>query len=115
MGRIVDVEQAIEALPAERAPPTPVTIAVADSLVDRNDGAVTIATGADGPSVRSDADVDDADVSVSVDVGLLSQLYVGAVDVETLQRRGDLDVDENTATALAALFPSRAVYLPDFF
>ncbi len=111
MGRIVDLEVAIEQLPAERNPERPVTVGVDDPLLPANDATVRIEPGPDGPTCERVED-DDADTDAELGVGLLSKLYVGTLAPSTAAER---DLLSAAGDALDALFPERRVYLTDFF
>ncbi|WP_225333057.1 GNAT family N-acetyltransferase [Halomicrobium urmianum] len=111
MGRIVDLEAAIECLPAERTPERPVTVDVDDPLLPANDATIRIEPGPDGPTCEPT----DAEPDVELGVGLLSKLYVGTLAPSTAADRGLLAATDDAVADLDALFPERPVYLTDFF
>jgi len=111
-GRIVDVAGAIEALPADRAPTDSVTVAVIDPLVDANDGLFRVETDLTCARIDDDAA---AEPDVTVDVAVLSQLYVGTLSVQTAADRERLAATDDAVAALEPTFGSRDVYVSDFF
>ena len=113
MGRVVDVQAALAALPADRNPADPLAIMVRDALLETNDGSFAIEAGPDGPVVeRLAADVATA---ITLDVRQLSRLFVGTTPVATLVEREGLSATDATISALDDLFPPRRVFLPDFY
>ncbi|WP_226011896.1 GNAT family N-acetyltransferase [Halomicrobium salinisoli] len=113
MGRIVDLEAAIDLLPGERNPHRSVTIDVDDPLLPATDETVRIEPGPDGPTCERVED--DADADAEPGVGLLSKLYVGTLAPSTAADRDLLSAADDAVAALDALFPERRVYLTDFF
>lgn len=109
-GRITDVVEAIEALPAERAPTAAVTVAVSDPLVSANDGLFRVETDLTCTRLGGDADPD-----VTVDVSTLARLYAGTLSVATAAARERLDATDDAIAALAPTFGSRDVFVSDFF
>ena len=86
-----------------------VTLAVTDDLLDVTD--TTVRVSGDGLERGVDADPD-----ATVDVGTLTQLYLGRHDPATARRVGGLTVHEDDATTpLATAFPERPVCLREFF
>ncbi|WP_050034242.1 GNAT family N-acetyltransferase [Halorubrum halophilum] len=123
MVRLVDVAAALEALDPDPAVEAAFSLSVADPLVDWNDGtfrvvvadgsvAVEPANGREGDDQAPDA-ADAADAAV--DVGALSQLYVGYRSVDEVARGDGLVVDSATADDLRALFPPRTTHLREGF
>jgi|GEM_PF-2827113 len=112
-GRITDLAGAIEALPAERAPTAPVTVAVSDPLVDANDGLFRVET--DLTCTRVDPDDTTGEPDLAVDATTLAQLYVGTLSVQTAAERERLTATDDAVAALASTFGSRDVYVSDFF
>jgi predicted acetyltransferase len=112
MFRIVDVDAAVAALSFPDDVTELVTLDVTDDHCDWNDGTFDLTVGDDGATcLRSDAEPD-----VTLDVGALSQLVVGALSVEELERNGDLTVEDDAAReTLASLFPTEDVYLREGF
>jgi len=129
MVRVVDVPAALSAVdyPVEEAT---VTVAVADPHAPWNDatfevrvvdGAATV-TESDGDAAVAETD-GDATVAGSgggpdaaVDVGTLTQLFVGYLGVDDARRFGGLAVaDDAAADTLAALFPERETFVPEGF
>jgi len=88
---------------------TRVTLAVADDLLPEND--TTVRVSPDGLERDVEATPD-----ASVDVGTLTQLYLGRYDPQTAERVAGLSVHEEAARdPLAAAFPERPVCLREFF
>ncbi|PAU82534.1 GNAT family N-acetyltransferase [Halorubrum salipaludis] len=114
MVRLVDVAAALEALDPDPEVETAFSLAVDDSLVERNDAAFRVAVADGGVSVQPlDAEPEGADAAV--DVGALSQLYVGYRSVDEVARGDGLDVGSATAADLRALFPPRTTHLREGF
>jgi predicted acetyltransferase len=107
MVRVVDVPTALESLPYPEGVTADLTLGVTDPVLDANDGSFRLSV-ADG---RADVERTDADPSTTLDVGTLSQAVVGYRPV------GDLPVEaeETVCDRLAAVFPSRDLYLREFF
>ncbi|EMA65635.1 GNAT family N-acetyltransferase [Halorubrum kocurii] len=120
MVRLVDVAAALEALDPDPAVEAAFSLSVSDPLVDWNDrpyrvavadGAVSVEPWEDGESDGTGSDAADA----AVDVGTLSQLYVGYNSVDEAVRAGGLGVDSATADDLRALFPPRTTHFREGF
>ena len=127
MVRLVDVAAALGSLSPSPAGEAAFSLAVDDPLADWNDrtfriavadGAVTVEPAGDGETASDESgaetgDADDADAAV--DVGALSQLYVGYRSVDEVIRGDGLAVDSATADDLRALFPPRTTHLREGF
>ena len=111
MFRLVDVPAALEALPYPPEYDTEFVVDVDDPLADWNDDRFHVSV-ADGEAIVGRT-AEDATASARIDV--LSQLYVGARDVEFLTRTGQLEADSSTAAALDVLFPASNVLLREGF
>lgn len=112
MVRIVDVAAALEALSYPGVDDLEFTLTVADDHANWNDEtfAVTV-VNEEATVTRTDASPD-----ASIDVGTLSQLFVGYHSVEDARTWGGLTVHSTeTADALATLFPEQQTYLPESF
>jgi len=118
MVRLVDVADALEALAPDPTIEAAFSLSVADPLVDRNDGIFRIAV-ADGTVAVEPLDSEPADADAAVDIGALSQLYVGYRSVDEAARSGELALDAGPAVDLAAdlraLFPPRTTHLREGF
>lgn len=115
MIRLVDVERALEAIPYPGSVDRRVVIDVTDEHAEWNDGRFVLDVSGGSADCRR-VDSSAADPDVSVDVGTLSQLAVGYRSVDALSRVGSLAVaDEETATDLAAAFPTADSFLRDGF
>ncbi|UWG48007.1 Acetyltransferase, GNAT superfamily [Halanaeroarchaeum sp. HSR-CO] len=112
MVRIVDVEMAFEAITYPEDVDGQVVLSVTDPLVDWNDGtfALDIADGvASVSTVDRPADVD-------VDIGSLSQLFVGYRDLETMATENTMTVEDHfRAAVLDNSLPASSVYLREGF
>jgi predicted acetyltransferase len=119
MVRLVDVPAAFEALDYPTDIDAEFTLAVADPLVDWNDGTFRVAV-ADGratcePTAEETASPPEtADATASV--GALSQVVVGYHSVADVETFADLETRDSTAReVLAAMFPERDVFLREGF
>jgi predicted acetyltransferase len=109
MLRLVDVGEALGYL--ERVSEAPLVLDVRDDVVTENHGAYTIA---DGRVIRGAK----AEVSVSLDVRQLAQLYAGYLPAKELARHNLLDASSPDAIELLdSLFPvgDPWLYGPDHF
>ena len=87
----------------------PLTLAVEDPLVPENEGRVRVSDS--GVEEGSDSEPD-----VRVDIGTLTQLYIGRYDPITAERVAGLStVEESVREPLKELFPERQVCLREFF
>ncbi|GAB3031343.1 GNAT family N-acetyltransferase [Natronobiforma cellulositropha] len=112
MVRLVDVSEALEALSYPAGETERVTIAVEDPLAAWNDGTFTLAVTDGEATCRPSSEPPE----VTLDVGTLSQLAVGARRVETLERTERLSsTDAAGVETLGRLFPPEPVYLREFF
>lgn len=114
--RVVDVEHALETVAYPADVTATVRLAVTDRHAPWNDGCfeVQVADGV-GECRRVDVEQGDVTADASLDVGRLSQLYVGFRAPAELRRAGDLDAGEEGVETLAALFPPETVYLREYF
>lgn len=112
MVRIVDVRQALEAVPYPGVDDAGMTLAVEDEHAPWNDATFSLGVR-DGVATVAETD---AAREATVDVGTLSQLYVGHLSVERARELSRLDVaTANAGSTLAALFPERDVFVPEGF
>jgi predicted acetyltransferase len=112
MVRIVDVRPALEAVSYPGVEDERVTVGVADDHAPWNEATFDV-TVEDGSASVTETDEEPA---ATVDVGTLSQLYVGYHTVEAARQVGGLSVaEESAAETLAALFPERDVFMPEEF
>ena len=93
--RLVDVDVALAAR-VYRAVRGSVAVAVTDRLVERNNR--TWRVSAEGAALTDDA------ADVSVDVSVLSALYLGGVTWRTLAATGDVDASDDVLHTADALF-----------
>lgn len=111
MFRLVDAPVAIEALQYPPALDVTFDLAVEDPLADWNDGRFSVRVEDGSARVETSSGV--ADATLRIDA--LSQLFVGARDVEFLVRTDQLATNDETASALDAMFPASRVLLREGF
>lgn len=112
MVRLVDVEEALEAISYPASVDASLTLSVEDGLAAWNDD--TFVLEISGGSV--DVSRTDDSPDVSMDVGSLSQLFVGYRPIERLALEGDAVIHtESAANALAEAFPEEPVFLRENF
>ncbi|OYR53093.1 GNAT family N-acetyltransferase [Halorubrum sp. Ea1] len=120
MVRLVDVAGAVEALDPDPAVEATLSLAVVDPLAAWNDATFRVAV-VDGDVAVEPFDAEPASPDATVDVGALSQLYVGYRSVDEAVRAGRLaagdgaDFDDGVAAALRGLFPPRTTHLREGF
>lgn len=113
MVRATAVEMALAATPYRDGTDAAVTVAVTDPLtpdeaetyrLDVRDGSTSVqSTPAENPDL-------------TIDVGTLSRLIVGALDVPAAEKCGDLAIESAAVrSTVAELFPAEQVYLREFF
>ncbi|VTT85262.1 unknown [Halorubrum sp. DM2] len=132
MVRLVDVAAALGVLSPDPAVEGAFSLSVNDPLADWNDrtyrvaaadGTVTVGPVDDETAdaeCGSDTDAERGIADAAVDIGALSQLYVGYRSVDEVIRGGGLSVDEaaggdGVADDLRALFPPRTTHLREGF
>jgi predicted acetyltransferase len=111
MIRLCDVRTALSRLSFPDGIDERVALAVTDSVAPWNDLTVALRVAPD----ISDCARTKLPPDASVGIRTLSQLAIGYYDVETARTVGDLDCDDETATALSRLFPPERVCLREFF
>jgi predicted acetyltransferase len=112
MVRIVDVPSALEAGDYPGVEETTVTLAVADDHAPWNEATVDV-TVVDGTATVAESD---AEPGATVDVGTLTQLYVGHLSVADARTLAGLSVQsEAVAATLDDLFPENEAYMPEGF
>jgi predicted acetyltransferase len=89
----------------------PLTVAIEDPLLPENEGRVRVST--DGIEDADDEGAGEPDVRV--DIGTLTQLYLGRYDPATAERVAGLTVGDSLRAPLADIFPRRKVCLREFF
>lgn len=132
MARLVDVADALSGDGWPDGIDARFTLAVEDSLLDRNDRRFVVQIGdgtgtVDPAPADPGADAENADhaggngadvdaIDVSIDVATLSRLSLGSVDVPGAERAGTCTIrDPDVREALTAAFPPREVCLREFF
>lgn len=112
MIRLTDVTRALEGVPYPDDVDEQLALAVEDSLLADNAGTYRLLVE-DGERIcRSKPD---AVPDVTLDVGALSRLLIGARSVETLATLGEISGDVDAREALSRLFPPERVFLREFF
>lgn len=112
MVRLVDVRTALEAIPYPGVEHADLALAVEDEHAPWNDGTFSLRVR-DGEATLSESD---AEPGATVDVGTLSQLFVGHLPVERARDLGGLDVRRPEAAAtLDGLFPEHEVFVAESF
>jgi len=126
MVRLVDAATALEALDPDPEIETAFSLSVSDPLVDWNDETFRVAV-ADGtvavePTVDGEVDKSEVDgaeaADAAIDIGTLSQLYVGYTSVDEAVRSDGLAVgsaladDDSRGVPAADDAPSRGVLIP---
>lgn len=112
--RVVDVERALSGLSYPPDVSVSVVLDVTDEFAPWNDGTFELRV-TDGRGECRPVDDPDSSPRATVDIGTLSQLYVGYHSPARARRFAGLEVDDDAADALTALFPPRRVYLREFF
>lgn len=118
--RVVDVEHALETLSYPGDTTDTLRLTVTDRHAPWNDGRfeLRVADGV-GECRRVGGGHADAGADVgpdaSLDIGALSQLYVGFRAPAELRRAGDLEASDAAVETLSALFPPETVYLREYF
>lgn len=112
MVRLVDVERTFETATYPADASADAVISVADPLAAWNDATFRIAVEAGRASVER---VEAADPDATIDVGTLSQLYVGYRSVDDAVRTGDADVSPAARELLSAFESPTSGYLRDQF
>ena len=114
MVRLVDVPRAFEALDYSGVGGS-FTLAVADPLADWNDRAFRVEV-VDGRATCEPIENATLEPDVRAGAATLSQVYVGYHAVEDAELLGDLEIENSAAReTLAAMFPSRDVFLREGF
>jgi len=124
MVRLVDAATALEALDPDPEIETAFSLSVSDPLVDWNDETFRVAV-ADGtvavePTVDGEVDKSEVDgaeaADAAIDIGTLSQLYVGYTSVDEAVRSDGLAVGSALADDDSrAVFPPRTTHLREGF
>jgi predicted acetyltransferase len=112
MVRLTDVTGALETLPFPDGVQERTTIGVTDPLVPANDGTYRLTVENGRGRVSEDSN---ANPAVTLDVGTLSAMIVGARDASSAQRRGAIDASAAIVGTLDRLFPGERVFLREFF
>lgn len=115
MARLTDVTATLERFPWPASLSVEWTLEVTDPLLPCNDGRFTVDVDAGSATVTPTDGKSGDDAAITVDIGTLSQLYVGTFDVESAERLGTLDVDESVRDALWTAFTPEDVCLREFF
>lgn len=111
--RVVDVAHAVEALSYPEDATVTLRLSVTDRHAPWNDGRFELEVAAGAGECRRLSGEDDTEASL--DIGALSQLYVGFRSATELRRVGALDASDEVVETLSALFPPETVYLREYF
>ena len=112
MVRLTDVTRALEAVPYPDGVDEQLTLEVDDPLLAENTDTYRLLVE-DGEGIcRSKSD---ASPEVTLDVGALSRLLIGARSVDALATVGALSADADGRETLNRLFPPERVFLREFF
>lgn len=119
MARIVDVKTAIEAIPINpdaAMMPITINIRVVDKLCSWNHGvfAVTIGGGVT-PSVSYLGESTDETVELTIDIGGLSILLMGAMCASDLAFEGKLQGEQDWITYLDMVYPKQNTYINEWW
>lgn len=107
MVRVVDVVDALEAIPYPEGPAGTLSLAVEDDAADWNDGRFELSVSDGRGECRR---VEGGDPEVRLDVGTLAQVLVGYHSVDEARELAGLSVaSEDAATRLSAWLPPRRV------
>ncbi len=92
----------------------PLTIAVTDPLLDTLNGQFVVRDDNGEITVTARTEpVEEPDFELPI--GTLSQLYLGATDMESALRTGGAHCDESIGEALSTVFAPESVWLQEFF
>ncbi len=112
MVRITDVETALASIPVPSGGDTVLHLHVTDPLVTWNDGTFEIVFGEQGMTVDRSSE----SPAIRLDIGTLSQLYVGYRGIDTLVETGDATVaGDDVSDVLRRVFPPTDVFLREGF
>lgn len=119
MARVVDVKTAIEAIPINpdaAMMPITINICVVDKLCSWNHGvfAVTIGGGVT-PSVSYLGESTDETVELTIDIGALSILLMGAMCASDLAFEGKLQGEQDWITYLDMVYPKQNTYINEWW
>ena len=119
MSRIVDVKAAFEAIPVNPEAlmmPITMTFGVKDNLCEWNEGRYEVQYGgALTPTVKKVSDTLDGDVDITVEVGALSQLLIGALTARDLAFEGKLSANEEWLEFFDILYPEQKTYINEWW
>lgn len=112
MIRLTDVTRALEAVQYPDHVDEQVTVEVVDPLIEENNDTYRLLVE-DGEGIcRSKPE---ASADVTLDVGALSRLLIGARSADALATVGDLSASADASERLDRLFPPERVFLREFF
>lgn len=112
MVRIVDVPLCLSAIGYENTISESVVMAVSDAHAPWNDDRFIVSFDGGDASVRRT----DASPDIALNIGALSQLFVGYRSIHDLAETGDVDVNDPAAIeVLDAAYPTMPTYLPESF
>ena len=119
MARIVDVETALTTVPVNPEAvmmPITLTIKITDSLCTWNDGVFELTLGESiTPKVKRVSDVAKEDIDITIDVGGLAVLLMGAVSAKDLVFEGKLDGESHWIDYLDMVYPKQNTYINEWW
>ena len=119
MARIVDVETALTTVPVNPETvmmPITLTIKITDSLCTWNDGVFELTLGESiTPKVKRVSDVAKEDIDLTIDVGGLAVLLMGAVSAKDLVFEGKLDGESHWIDYLDIVYPKQNTYINEWW
>ena len=111
-GRIVDVKTALEAIPYDKTVQEKVVFAVKDPIADWNTGVFALSVK-DG--IGHVERTTDAAAAVTIPVGSLALLVLGAADAGELQFYDKLTVTGKGLDTLQRIFPKTDCYINEWY
>ncbi len=92
----------------------PFTIAVSDPLLDSLNGQWTVRSQ-DGEITLTARNESVREPELAVDIGTLSQLYIGATEFQTARQLGHAECQDSLVNPLSKVFPPEFVWLQEFY
>ena len=119
MARIVDVETALTTVPVNpEAVMMPITlnIKVTDTLCDWNNGVFALSLGESSlPNVKRVSDESVDEIDITIDIGGLAALLMGAVSAKDLVFEGKLQGESHWIDYLDMVYPKQNTYINEWW